>query len=170
MRKLTTKLLITLLFTIAFSAYAEAQGFIKSKKSRKLSTKEQLLIEQEKNDSLINLINEYKEREEKLQNALELERNKEEKAPINNQFSVEYSPSMVDSLTDNLKQQQVNEAFQNFFNDYICEPAQMSTDTAMDSLYAERLKTLVSPIHLPYNRSEERRVGKECRSRWSPYH
>ena len=23
---------------------------------------------------------------------------------------------------------------------------------------------------LNYNRSEERRVGKECRSRWSPYH
>ena len=23
---------------------------------------------------------------------------------------------------------------------------------------------------LPYSRSEERRVGKECRSRWSPYH
>src|SRR5256885_12170808 len=22
----------------------------------------------------------------------------------------------------------------------------------------------------PYHRSEERRVGKECRSRWSPYH
>ena len=22
----------------------------------------------------------------------------------------------------------------------------------------------------PYIRSEERRVGKECRSRWSPYH
>ena len=22
----------------------------------------------------------------------------------------------------------------------------------------------------PCNRSEERRVGKECRSRWSPYH
>src|SRR2546422_11780651 len=22
----------------------------------------------------------------------------------------------------------------------------------------------------PWNRSEERRVGKECRSRWSPYH
>ena len=21
-----------------------------------------------------------------------------------------------------------------------------------------------------FNRSEERRVGKECRSRWSPYH
>src|SRR3989440_2736965 len=26
------------------------------------------------------------------------------------------------------------------------------------------------PSHLPVLRSEERRVGKECRSRWSPYH
>ena len=24
--------------------------------------------------------------------------------------------------------------------------------------------------HMPRSRSEERRVGKECRSRWSPYH
>ena len=29
-----------------------------------------------------------------------------------------------------------------------------------------------NPINVPIklNRSEERRVGKECRSRWSPYH
>src|SRR3712207_2446193 len=26
------------------------------------------------------------------------------------------------------------------------------------------------PINKPESRSEERRVGKECRSRWSPYH
>ena len=26
------------------------------------------------------------------------------------------------------------------------------------------------PKTVSYNRSEERRVGKECRSRWSPYH
>src|SRR2546425_9455378 len=25
-------------------------------------------------------------------------------------------------------------------------------------------------LHLKVKRSEERRVGKECRSRWSPYH
>ena len=25
-------------------------------------------------------------------------------------------------------------------------------------------------VTLPHTRSEERRVGKECRSRWSPYH
>ena len=29
--------------------------------------------------------------------------------------------------------------------------------------------SLVNPALLDY-RSEERRVGKECRSRWSPYH
>ena len=35
----------------------------------------------------------------------------------------------------------------------------------------EKLKELVeiAPISLT-TRSEERRVGKECRSRWSPYH
>ena len=25
-------------------------------------------------------------------------------------------------------------------------------------------------VEIPMSRSEERRVGKECRSRWSPYH
>ena len=30
-------------------------------------------------------------------------------------------------------------------------------------------KMAIGGIH-PWSRSEERRVGKECRSRWSPYH
>ena len=29
---------------------------------------------------------------------------------------------------------------------------------------------LFAVLNLKYTRSEERRVGKECRSRWSPYH
>ena len=29
---------------------------------------------------------------------------------------------------------------------------------------------VVSLVFLNFVRSEERRVGKECRSRWSPYH
>src|SRR5439155_9739312 len=29
---------------------------------------------------------------------------------------------------------------------------------------------VIFPSHLSLSRSEERRVGKECRSRWSPYH
>ena len=35
------------------------------------------------------------------------------------------------------------------------------------SAFAEDGPTVVSNFQL---RSEERRVGKECRSRWSPYH
>ena len=37
-----------------------------------------------------------------------------------------------------------------------------------DHLLVERLKTAVEAD--ARSRSEERRVGKECRSRWSPYH
>ena len=32
------------------------------------------------------------------------------------------------------------------------------------------LPVILMAIHTAINRSEERRVGKECRSRWSPYH
>ena len=30
--------------------------------------------------------------------------------------------------------------------------------------------SLIAAFDFDYTRSEERRVGKECRSRWSPYH
>ena len=50
----------------------------------------------------------------------------------------------------------------------------------LNEAYYELLKTgqmmvdgipVLSPTCLiPFKRSEERRVGKECRSRWSPYH
>src|SRR5260221_14119427 len=47
-------------------------------------------------------------------------------------------------------------------------------DEVLDRLYAVKeklLRVLARPdIPLHTNRSEERRVGKECRSRWSPYH
>ena len=39
------------------------------------------------------------------------------------------------------------------------------------SIHQIELKmTHVKDIKVDYDRSEERRVGKECRSRWSPYH
>ena len=35
---------------------------------------------------------------------------------------------------------------------------------------AELFYVIGSDLESPMGRSEERRVGKECRSRWSPYH
>ena len=42
----------------------------------------------------------------------------------------------------------------------------------MQSIREFKLFSLLSPLFvvLEVVRSEERRVGKECRSRWSPYH
>ena len=42
--------------------------------------------------------------------------------------------------------------------------ATMGFELSLDDILVERL------ISLFPDRSEERRVGKECRSRWSPYH
>ena len=44
---------------------------------------------------------------------------------------------------------------------------------ALDELEREKgisKESVLEAIELALTRSEERRVGKECRSRWSPYH
>src|SRR5256886_5690364 len=51
----------------------------------------------------------------------------------------------------------------------------LSAATAMVIVESVALAIMVSndivmPLVLQRRRSEERRVGKECRSRWSPYH
>ena len=43
-----------------------------------------------------------------------------------------------------------------------------SLDSAIGALRAGAVDYLIKPFE--NERSEERRVGKECRSRWSPYH
>ena len=71
--------------------------------------------------------------------------------PTSERLTVEYTPAQVDSLHRVLKLQQVNDTFQAFFEEYICEAENPTTDTAMDSLYKARLDQMVTPIHLPYN-------------------
>src|SRR3989449_10318021 len=41
---------------------------------------------------------------------------------------------------------------------------------SIHELYLARGRGEMPPFTTPAMRSEERRVGKECRSRWSPYH
>ena len=36
--------------------------------------------------------------------------------------------------------------------------------------YYKKVLSALPQLQMSYQRSEERRVGKECRSRWSPYH
>ena len=50
---------------------------------------------------------------------------------------------------------------------YRCERSKIAE--LRDGAPAEIVSSL-SALSGVWNRSEERRVGKECRSRWSPYH
>ena len=43
------------------------------------------------------------------------------------------------------------------------------SELATNNLLNNCIIPIVKPVKL-HRRSEERRVGKECRSRWSPYH
>src|SRR2546430_8222042 len=57
----------------------------------------------------------------------------------------------------------------------VCSSDLNEADTEIVGVLKDaRFRTSADPIEpvvfVPFQRSEERRVGKECRSRWSPYH
>ena len=55
--------------------------------------------------------------------------------------------------------------------DSITEASSFKDDLGADSLdLFELVMALEDEYSVEIPRSEERRVGKECRSRWSPYH
>lgn len=145
--KITVKVLIVGVLCLAFTTPAEAQIF---KKGKKINAKEQLIIERRRIDSLTSILEGYQLREQELSKTIE-ELQQEEVYRPEPLLSVEYTPAQADSLAEQLKLEQVENAMQNFFDDYICEPETLSTDSSMDSLYTARLNALVSPIHLPYN-------------------
>ena len=55
---------------------------------------------------------------------------------------------------------------------YVGAGTTLGTSYYMRRFYAANAdaRTTTSRSNLSNSRSEERRVGKECRSRWSPYH
>jgi len=50
------------------------------------------------------------------------------------------------------------------------DDAEIGAGGTIRRLIADRPDLAITWIILAADRSEERRVGKECRSRWSPYH
>ena len=65
----------------------------------------------------------------------------------------------------------VTKDFNEFFFGPDTDGARLPRGTPIDQFASEYLGLNVSFADLSADgRSEERRVGKECRSRWSPYH
>ena len=148
MNRTALKALLTLLFALMLAPQAEAQ--LIKKGNKKLNAKALLAIERQRTDSLTSIIEEYQRRESDWKKAW-FEQKEEKKENPRKVFTVDYTPAKADSLAEQLKLQQVDDALQNFFNDYVCEPATFSSDASLDSLYTARLNDMVSPIHLPYN-------------------
>ena len=147
MNRIVLKTLIILLAIFTQAIQADAQLL---KKTKKPNAKELLAIERQRTDSLTSIIEEYRLREKDWQKAW-YEQKEEKKENPRKVFTVDYTPAKADSLAEQLKLQQVDDALQNFFNDYVCEPTSFSSDASLDSLYTARLNSMVSPIHLPYN-------------------
>src|SRR5437016_12940997 len=49
-------------------------------------------------------------------------------------------------------------------------PYTLLVDVKINGASGQKFLAASSKFRVPLARSEERRVGKECRSRWSPYH
>ena len=62
------------------------------------------------------------------------------------------TPAQIDSLVALWREKQTLQSYDTFFNDYIdIDSLSSSSDTTPDSVYANRLRALVSPVQLPFN-------------------
>ncbi len=74
-----------------------------------------------------------------------------ETAPTDNDLTLGLTAQQADSLVCAWREQQRNDAFQQFFDDFIEDDSVAATGSTPDSVYIRRLRDLVSPIQLPYN-------------------
>ena len=68
----------------------------------------------------------------------------------NEYFTLELSPSQIDSLVAEWRERQRSDAFRDFFNDYVLFDSAAESNVP-DSVFMRRLRALASPIQLPYN-------------------
>ena len=74
------------------------------------------------------------------------------------------SPSVISPVPETNQDGVDNYVSSGFYGSYIDIEGVFKTEHDLIKRYREMA------LHPEVDRSEERRVGKECRSRWSPYH
>ncbi len=73
---------------------------------------------------------------------------------------IQVTAEQVDSLVAAWREHQREQAFDDFFNNYINIDSMIDTGTTPDSLYAARLRALASPIPLAYNDIVRRHITR----------
>ena len=104
MTAIVNKTLLALLLIVVSIPTAHAQKSPKPKKPKRLSVKQQLAVERMRADSLAALVDEYRDREDRLANNRRAAQATNEK-PIRNETTyIAYTPERADSLAELLHQ------------------------------------------------------------------
>lgn len=86
--------------------------------------------------------------------------------PVVNDMTLGFSPEQTDSLLAAWRERQRQDAYCEFFKQYILEEASGEADSTPDSVYSRRLLDLASPIQLPYNSIVKGYINRYTSSRY----
>ena len=86
--------------------------------------------------------------------------------PVVNDMTLGFSPEQTDSLLAAWRERQRQDAFSEFFKQYILEDSTEVADSTPDSVYSRRLLDLASPIQFPYNSIVKGYINRYTNSRY----
>ena len=88
-----------------------------------------------------------------------------EMPPVND-MTLDFTPEQTDSLLAVWRERQRQDAYSEFFKQYILEDSTEVADSTPDSVYARRLLDLASPIQFPYNSIVKGYINRYTSSRY----
>lgn len=88
-----------------------------------------------------------------------------EEPPVSD-MTLDFTPEQTDSLLAVWRERQRQDAYSEFFKQYILEDSTVVADTTPDSVYARRLLDLASPIQFPYNSIVKGYINRYTNSRY----
>ena len=86
--------------------------------------------------------------------------------PPVNDMTLDFTPEQTDSLLAVWRERQRQDAYSEFFKQYILEDSTEVADSTPDSVYARRLLDLASPIQFPYNSIVKGYINRYTSSRY----